>query len=257
MDDDESHDDKTRTHVILSKGTLVSHYKIINKIGAGGMGEVYLAEDTKLKRQVALKFMPAHLASNADMRTRFTREAQAAAKLDHPNIVPVFEVGEFNGRPFFAMANIEGHSLKEVIKQGKLSSAEAVDYAKQICEGLHKAHSAGIFHRDIKPANIIIDQDNKPRILDFGLATLSGEEKLTKTGSTLGTVGYMAPEQIEGKKADHRADLFSLGVILYEMLTGRRPFEGDNDAAIVRAITDAAPEPRWNVGRLETTGGIR
>jgi len=204
---------------------------------------VYLAEDTELDRKVALKFLPTHLSRDEASRTRFTREAKAAAKLDHPNIVPVYEVGEFNVRPFFAMANIEGPTLKEIIKQGKLSSAEAVDYAKQICEGLHEAHSAGVVHRDVKPANIIIDKKNKPRILDFGLATVSGEEKLTQTGSTLGTVGYMAPEQIEGKKVDHRADLFSLGVILYEMLTGRRPFEGDNDAAIVRAITDAAPEP--------------
>jgi len=240
---DESHDDRTQSFVALTKGTMVSHYQIIEKIGAGGMGEVYLAMDTKLNRKVALKFLPQYLCQDADCRARFKREAQAAAKLDHPNIVPVYEVGEFNGRPYFAMANIEGHTLKEIIKQGKLSIAEAVDYAKQICEGLHEAHSAGVVHRDVKPANIIIDKKNKPRILDFGLATVSGEEKLTQTGSTLGTVGYMAPEQIEGKKVDHRADLFSLGVILYEMLTGRQPFEGDNDAAIVRAITDVTPEP--------------
>ncbi len=243
MATDESHDDRTQAYIVMTKGTIVFHYTIISKIGAGGMGEVYLAEDTKLKRQVALKFLSIPYIKNDDLRERFTRESRAAAKLDHPNIVPVYEVGEFNGRPFFVMAHIKGHSLKDLIKQGKLSSAEAVDYAKQICEGLHKAHSVDIVHRDIKPANIIIDQDNKPRILDFGLATVLGEEKLTKTGSTLGTVGYMAPEQIAGKNVDHRADLFSLGVILYEMLTGRKPFEGDNDIAIIKAITDITPEP--------------
>ncbi len=235
--------DKTRTHVVLTKGTAVGHYKIIEKIGAGGMGEVYLAEDTELKRQVALKFLPPHLCQDEACRKRFTREAQAAAGLDHPNIVPVYEVGEFKGRPFFAMAHIEGQSLREVIKQGKLTVNEAVDLTMQVCEGLHEAHSAGVVHRDIKPGNIIIDKKGKPRLLDFGLATVSGEEKLTKTGSTLGTVGYMSPEQVEGKKVDHRSDLFSVGVILYEMITGRRPFAGDNDAAVVKAISSSTPEP--------------
>ena len=236
-------DDQTRSFTSLVAGTKVLHYSIISKIGAGGMGEVYLAEESQLDRKVALKFLPPHLSQDKDSRARFTREAKAAAKLDHPNIVPIHEVGEFSGRPFFSMAHIEGKSLREVIKERKLSVSDAVEYTKQICEGLHKAHEAGVVHRDIKPANIIIDQDNKPRILDFGLATVTGEEKLTKTGSTLGTVGYMAPEQITGKNVDHRADLFSLGVILYEMLTGRRPFEGDNDAAVVRAITSSSPEP--------------
>ncbi|MDH4033494.1 MAG: serine/threonine protein kinase, partial [candidate division Zixibacteria bacterium] len=236
-------DDKTRTHVVLTKGTMVSHYRIVEKIGAGGMGEVYLAEDTKLSRNVALKFLPTHLCRDEDSRTRFTREAKAAAKLDHPNIVPVYEVGEYNGRPFFAMAHITGEPLRDVVKQGKLSVAEAVSLTQQICEGLHEAHEAGVVHRDIKPGNIIIDSKGKPRLLDFGLATVSGEEKLTQTGSTLGTVGYMAPEQITGGKVDKRSDLFSVGVILYEMLTGRRPFEGDNDAAIIRAITTSTPEP--------------
>ncbi|UCC45339.1 MAG: protein kinase [Candidatus Zixiibacteriota bacterium] len=239
----EPDDNNTHSFVALIAGTVVSHYRIVEKIGAGGMGEVYLAEDTQLDRKVALKFLPPHLSRDQDSRSRFTREAKAAAKLDHPNIAPVHEVGEFQGRPFFAMAHIEGHSLREVIKQGKLSTSEAIRLTMQICEGLHEAHSAGVVHRDIKPGNIIIDTKGRPRLLDFGLATVSGEEKLTKTGSTLGTVGYMAPEQIEGKDVDHRADLFSVGVILYEMLTGRRPFEGDNDAAVVKAITSSTPEP--------------
>jgi TolB-like protein/predicted Ser/Thr protein kinase len=251
-----SDDDQTRSFTNLAAGTTVSHYRIISKIGAGGMGEVYLAEDTQLSRRVALKFLPAHLCQDEDCRKRFKREAQAAAKLDHPNIVPVHEVGEFQGRPFFAMAHIEGKSLREVIKEGKLSISEAIELTRQICEGLHKAHEAGVVHRDIKPGNIIIDSDNKARILDFGLAMVAGEEKLTKTGSTLGTVGYMSPEQIEGKRVDHRSDLFSVGVILYEMLTGRRPFEGDTDAAVARSITDTYPEPiaRYRSG---TTGQLQ
>jgi serine/threonine protein kinase/Flp pilus assembly protein TadD len=243
MIDHDADDDRTRSHIALTQGTTVSHYRIAEKIGAGGMGEVYLAEDTKLKRQVALKFLPAHLAVDDDMRTRFTREAQAAAKLDHPNIVPVHEVSDFQSRPFIAMAHIEGKPLRDVMKKGKLSLSESVDLTMQICEGLNEAHNAGVVHRDIKPGNIIIDAKGRARILDFGLATVSGEDKLTKTGSTLGTVGYMAPEQIVGKKVDKRADLFSVGVILYEMITGRRPFTGDNDAAVVKAITDGTPEP--------------
>jgi len=239
----EPDDDKTQSFVTLSEGTMVSHYRIADKIGAGGMGEVYLAEDTKLKRHVALKFLPAHSASNADMRSRFTREARAVAALSHPNIVTIYEVGEWGDRPFFAMEHVVGESLRTVIKQGKLSTDEAVRLTMQICEGLHEAHEAGVVHRDIKPGNIIIDTKGRARILDFGLAMVSGEDKLTKTGSTLGTAGYMSPEQVSGKQVDHRSDLFSVGVILYEMLTGRRPFEGDNDAAIVNAITNSTPEP--------------
>ncbi|MCH7948395.1 MAG: protein kinase, partial [candidate division Zixibacteria bacterium] len=221
----------------------LGQYRLRELIGAGGMGEVYLAEDSQLDYKVALKFLSVHLSQDETSRARFTREAKAAAKLDHPNIVPVHELGEFQGRPFFAMTYIEGQSLREVIKQGKLTVSGAIDLCMQICEGLNEAHTAGVVHRDIKPGNIIIDTKNKPRILDFGLATVSGEEKLTKTGSTLGTVGYMSPEQITGKDVDHRSDIFSIGVILYEMLTSRRPFEGDNDAAVVKAITDATPEP--------------
>jgi serine/threonine protein kinase/Tfp pilus assembly protein PilF len=243
MSENQHDEDQTQSFVPLTKGTEIGHYKIISKIGAGGMGEVYLGEDTKLKRKVALKFLPHHYSSDRDLRERFTREAQAAAKLDHPNIVPVYEVGEYGERPFFAMAHIEGRSLREVIKDGKLGIDDAVNLTMQICEGLHKAHEAGVVHRDIKPGNIIIDKDGRARLVDFGLAMVSGEAKLTKTGSTLGTVGYMSPEQIEGKTCDRRSDLFSVGVILYEMLTGRRPFEGDNDAAIVKAITDSTPEP--------------
>ncbi len=238
-----SDDDHTRSFTTLAAGTEVSHYTIVSRIGAGGMGEVYLARDSRLDRKVALKFLPLHLCNDEASRTRFTREAKAAAKLDHPNIVPVYEVGEFQSRPFFAMAHIEGSSLREVIKLGKLSVADAIRYTTQICEGLHKAHDVGVVHRDVKPANIIIDPANRARLVDFGLATVAGEEKLTRTGSTVGTVGYMSPEQVSGGNVDHRSDLFSVGVMLYEMITGHRPFQGDNDAAIIKAISDSAPEP--------------
>ena len=230
-------DDQTRSFVPLTAGTKVSHYGIIAKIGAGGMGEVYLAHDSKLDRRVALKFLSFHLSQDESSRARFTREAKAAAKLDHPNIVPVHEVGEYQGRPFFAMAHIEGQSLREVIKQGKLTVSGAIDYCMQICEGLNEAHTAGVVHRDIKPCNIIIDTKNKPRILDFGLAILSGEEKLTKTGSTLGTVGYMSPEQIMSEEVDGRSDIYALGVLLYELLTGGVPFPGKSAMAIAYAHT--------------------
>ena len=236
-------DDQTRSFINLAVGTNVSHYKIISKIGAGGMGEIYLAEDSQLDRKVALKFLPSHLCQDEASRARFTREAKAAAKLDHPNIVPVYEVGEFKGRPFFVMAHIEGKSLREVIKEGKLTISEAVNLMMQICEGLNEAHSAGVVHRDIKPGNIIIDKKSKPRLLDFGLASVSGEEKLTKTGSTLGTVGYMSPEQVKGELVDYRSDIFSFGVVLYETLTGLPPFHKDSEAATLHAIVDETPDP--------------
>jgi len=250
MPENQHDEDQTQSFVALTKGTQVGHYKIISKIGAGGMGEVYLAEDTKLDRKVALKFLPSHLCQDDASRDRFTREAKAAAKLDHPNIVPVHEVSEFQGRPFFAMAHIEGKSLREVIKEGKLTVSEAVNLTMQICEGPNEAHTAGVVHRDIKPGNIIIDRKSKARLLDFGLATVTGEKKLTKTGSTLGTVGYTSPEQVQGEKTDHRSDLFSVGVVLYEMIAGRGPFEDEHEAAIHYNIVNEEPEPmsRYKTG---------
>jgi len=235
--------DKTRTHVVLTKGTMVSHYRIIEKIGAGGMGEVYLAEDTKLKRQVALKFLPQHLSVNDDAKARFTREAQAAAALKHPNIITIYEVSEYQSQPFFAMECCEGQSLHDLIKEQKVNLDEIVGLTIRICEGLQEAHEAGIIHRDIKPSNIILDKKGRPKILDFGLAAVKGMDKLTKTGSTLGTTGYMSPEQARGQKVDQRSDLFSLGVVIYEMITGRRPFKGEDDAATLHAITHDTPQP--------------
>jgi len=235
-------DDKTQSHVLLANGTMVSHYRIIEKIGAGGMGEVYLAEDTKLNRKVALKFLPLHLCQDPECRARFTREAQASAKLDHPNIVAVHEVGEFQGRPFFSMQHVEGQSLKEVLTGKALPLDRILEIGIQICEGLQGAHEKGITHRDIKPSNILIDSHGRARIVDFGLASVMGSDHLTKTGSTLGTIGYMSPEQVLGEHVDHRTDLFSFGVVLYEMITGHAPFKADSEAATLHAITDAKPE---------------
>jgi non-specific serine/threonine protein kinase len=224
-------------------GETVSHYQIIEKLGSGGMGEVFLAEDMKLNRRAALKFLPPQLVSDEEFKARFTREAQAAAKLNHPNIITIFEVSEHEGRPYFAMEHVEGESLKEIIKSEDLSTDRVIDIVMQICEGLQAAHEAGIVHRDIKPSNILIDKDGRCRILDFGLAAVQAEEKLTKSGSSLGTVNYMSPEQVQGEKVDHRSDIFSLGVVLYEIITGQPPFKGEYDAAIIYSIVNDTPEP--------------
>ena len=243
-------DDKTRTHVPLTSGTMVSHYRIIEKIGAGGMGEVYLAHDTELNRNVALKFLPPHLCQDADCRARFKREAQAAAKLSHPNIVTIFEVSEFNGRPFFAMELVDGLRLDEYLKQKSPSLDRILDLSVQACEGLREAHSSGIVHRDIKPGNILVDKNDRVRILDFGLAAIKGTDKLTKTGSTMGTLHYMSPEQTRGEALDERSDIFSFGVVLYEMITGQLPFKGDHEPAIIYSIGYEEPEPlaRYKTG---------
>ncbi len=243
MAHDSNQNNNTRSFTALSAGTIISHYRIVEKIGAGGMGEVYLAEDTELNRKVALKFLPPHLCQDEDCRSRFKREAQAAAKLNHPNIVTIYEVGDYSGRPYFAMEHVEGRALKEVIKNDELSISEIVEIAIGICEGLGKAHQAGIIHRDIKPSNIIVDPDGRPMLVDFGLASIRGEKTLTRTGSTLGTIGYMSPEQVRGKKVDQRSDLFSLGVVLYQLITGHSPFVRDNDMATGQAIMSDTPEP--------------
>ncbi len=247
------HDDKTQTHVPLISGTMVSNYRIIEKIGAGGMGEVYLAEDTKLNRKVALKFLPPHLCQDPECRARFTREAQAAAKLSHPNIVTIYEVSEFNGRPFFAMELVDGLRLDEYLKQKSPSLDRILDLSVQACEGLREAHSSGIVHRDIKPGNILVDKNSRVRILDFGLAAIKGVDKLTKTGSTFGTLHYMSPEQTRGETLDERSDIFSFGVVLYEMITGQLPFKGDHEPAIIYSIGYEEPEPlaRFKTGDTE------
>ena len=204
---------------------------------------LFRSEDTELNRKVALKFLPPHLCQDADCRARFKREAQAAAKLGHSNIVAVHEVGEFHGRPFFAMELVEGRPLDKIVSEDRLDESEIVDLALGICNGLRKAHESGVIHRDIKPSNIIVDRDNIPRVLDFGLAAIRDSDKLTQTGSTLGTIGYMSPEQVAGRAVDARSDLFSLGVVLYEMITGVNPFRRDNQAATLKAISEDVPKP--------------
>lgn len=236
-------DDKTRTYRILKPGTDVGHYRIVEKIGAGGMGEVFLAEDTKLKRKVALKFLPSHLMANAEVKSRFVREAQTVAQLNHPNVVSIYDVSEIEGRPYFVMELVEGDSLHHFAHDKPLPIDMIVEYAIQICQGLGEAHRAGIIHRDIKAANISVDKNNRIRLLDFGLAAIAGEDKITKTGSTLGTVSYMSPEQVSGRDLDHRSDLFSLGTVLYELIAGRTPFKRDSEGATLKAIIEDAPEP--------------
>lgn len=183
------------------------------------------------------------MATDADFKARFVREAEAAAKLDHPNVVTIHEVSDYQGRPFFAMQLVDGPSLRDLIKAKKLTLDGIINLATQICEGLQEAHEADIVHRDIKPSNIILDKKGRPKILDFGLAAVRGTDKLTKTGSTLGTVGYMSPEQAEGKEVDQRSDLFSFGVVLYEMITGKRPFDRESDVATSKAIVTDTAEP--------------
>jgi len=223
-------------------GKTISHYRILEKLGEGGMGVVYKAEDTKLKRIVALKFLPPELTRDADAKARFIQEAQAASALDHPNICTIHEIDETaEGQLFICMACHEGETLKEKIRAGHLATKEAVGIALQIGRGLAKAHIQGIVHRDIKPANIIVTDDGVAKILDFGLAKLTGGVRLTRASSTLGTVAYMSPEQAGGKDVDRRTDIWSLGVVLYEMLAGRLPFKGDYEQAMMYSILNEAP----------------
>ncbi|MEJ2636745.1 MAG: protein kinase [Calditrichia bacterium] len=225
-------------------GKTISHYKILEELGAGGMGVVYKAKDTKLNRFVALKFLLSDLTRDEEAKNRFISEAQAASALDHPNICTIYEINETDdGQMFIAMACYEGESLKEKLESGPLPIDTALDIASQIARGLEKAHDKGIVHRDIKPANIFVTGDGQVKIIDFGLAKLSGRTLLTKTGSTLGTVAYMSPEQTRGEKIDHRTDIWSAGIVLYEMLTGQLPFRGEYDQAIIYSIMNEAHAP--------------
>jgi serine/threonine protein kinase/Flp pilus assembly protein TadD len=224
-------------------GSTISHYKILDKIGEGGMGEVYLAEDTELERKVALKFLPAHVSRDAEALERFKREAKATAALQHPNIVTIHEIGEHEGRHFIVMAYVEGDLLSDLIARRELSIERAMQATIELCDGLGEAHAAGIVHRDLKPDNILIDKKGHPRVLDFGLAVQSGATRLTQEGSTAGTLHYMSPEQSRGDAIDQRTDIFSLGAILYEMITGQRAFDGDHAAAIQYKIASEEPQP--------------
>ena len=226
-------------------GQTISHYKITAKLGEGGMGVVYKAEDTKLDRPVALKFLAPHLLRDDEARKRFEREAKAAARLDHPNICTVYEIDEAEGRTFIVMAFLEGRPLSARIKEGPLKLNEALSVVTQLAEGLEAAHEKGITHRDIKPDNLMLMAGSRGlvKIMDFGLAQLAGGSKFTREGMTLGTMVYMSPEQAGGAETDSRTDIWSLGVVLYEMVAGQPPFRADYDQAIVYLLTNEAPQP--------------
>ncbi len=224
------------------EGHTVSHYQIFEKLGGGGMGVVYRALDGRLNRTVALKFLPPDLTRDDEARERFVHEAQAASALDHPNICTIYEIDTTpDGRMFLALAYYEGETVKKRIDRGPLSVAEALDIAMQVAQGLVKAHESGIVHRDIKPANLMLTKDGTVKILDFGIAKLSGVTGLTRTGVAVGTVSYMAPEQLKGGTVDHRVDVWALGVVLYEMLTGVNPFHRDHESGVINAILNEEP----------------
>ena len=224
-------------------GQTISHYKIIKELGSGGMGTVYKAWDNKLDRFVALKFLPPHLSQAGEEKKRFIHEARAASALDHPNICSIYEIDETaDGQMFIVMACYDGESLKVKIDRGPLLVEQSLDIAIQIALGLEKAHAKGVIHRDIKPANILITEDGEVKIIDFGLAKLKGQTILTKAGTTLGTVAYMSPEQTRGAMVDHRADIWALGVMIYEMLAGENPFKGEYEQAVMYSIVNEDPE---------------
>ena len=221
----------------------VPHYQIVEKLGGGGMGVVYKARHRQLDRFAALKFLSPHLSADDEAKQRFIHEAQTASGLDHANICTIFDIGETDsGQLYIAMAYYEGETLKKKIRQGPLPVAEALDYAVQIAEGLSKAHAGGIVHRDVKPDNVMVTREGVVKLVDFGIAKM-GDMSLTQTGRTMGTVAYMSPEQARGEEVDARADVWSLGVVLYEMMTGQRPFQGNYAQAVVFALLNEDPVP--------------
>jgi eukaryotic-like serine/threonine-protein kinase len=237
----------------LAAGTKLGRYEIRSQLGAGGMGEVYLARDPKINRDVAIKVLPAAVSSDAERLRRFEQEVQATGKLNHPNILAVYDVETHDGAPFVVYELLEGETLRQRLRGGALSSRKAIDYGLQIANGLIAAHEKGIVHRDLKPENIFITQDGRVKILDFGLAKLTEAvqnieiqtevltRKVTDPGAVMGTAGYMSPEQVRGQRVDHRSDVFSLGLILYEMLSGRRAFHGDSAVETLNAILKEDP----------------
>jgi serine/threonine protein kinase/tetratricopeptide (TPR) repeat protein len=224
-------------------GKTISHYRILDKLGEGGMGVVYKAQDIKLDRVVAIKFLPQHLTTETVEKERFVHEAKAASALNHTNVTTIYEIDEFEGQTFIVMEYCEGETLRQVIEKETLSIRKVLDIAVQICEGLTIAHEKGIVHRDIKSDNIMLTPRGQVKIMDFGLAKLKGATKLTQSRSTLGTASYMSPEQAQREEVDHRSDIFSFGVVLYELLTGQLPFQGDHEAAVLHAIISEEPLP--------------
>jgi serine/threonine protein kinase len=237
-------------------GSTISHYRILGKLGEGGMGMVYKAEDLKLKRIVAIKFLTPSLTRDHEARMRFSQEAQSASALDHPNICTIFEIDQTeDAQIFMVMAYYDGQTLDKKIKSDQISLKESLDISIKISEGLSKAHKHGIVHRDIKPANIMVTEDGEVKILDFGLAKLADQANLTKEHTSLGTVNYMSPEQARGDLVDDRTDIWSLGVLLYESITGQFPFRGEYEQAVIYSIINQEPEP-LNTFRKGVSAGI-
>src|SRR5262249_6392160 len=237
----------------IAADTRFGHYLVLAPLGAGGMGEVWRARDTRLNREVAIKVLPTSFANDADRLRRFEQEALATSALNHPNILTVYDIGDHEGTPYIVAELLEGEELREQLNEGALPVRRSIDYAQQIAAGLAAAHEKSIVHRDLKPENLFVTTDGRVKILDIGLAKLKPPQvgaadsqapthkKITDPGTVMGTVGYMSPEQVRGQEADHRADIFSFGMILYEMLSGRRAFNGASVADVMSAILKEDP----------------
>src|SRR2546425_3006419 len=241
----------SHSRMVLTSGTKLGPYEVSGAIGAGGMGEVYRARDPRLHREVAVKILPASLSSDRERLHRFEQEARAAAALNHPNILAVYDIGTQDGSPYIVSELLEGESLRERLRSGALSLRKVADYALQIARGLAAAHDKGIVHRDLKPENVFVTRDGRVKLRDFGLAKLtqfgqaSGDSEThtiqSDAGTVVGTVGYMSPEQVRGRPADARSDLFAFGALLYEMISGKRAFHGETAADTMSSILHSEP----------------
>jgi serine/threonine protein kinase len=235
-------------------GKTLNHFKVLDRLGKGGMGEVYVAEDGKLKRRVALKVLPEEVARDPARLDRFQREAESIAALNHPNIVTIYSIEEADGIRFLTMELVDGETLTQLIPSNGMDVESFLRFSAPVAEALSAAHEKGIIHRDLKPGNIMVSHEGRIKVLDFGLAKLMRDDSdpdssrmetraQTDDGIVLGTMPYMSPEQIQGKRLDHRSDIFSLGIIFYEMITGRRPFHGDSSADLISSILRDTPDP--------------